>query len=92
MNVEVLIKECIKKVIIDSFGLEGMMFVDIGDDEFLFGDGFGLDLVDVFELMVVLEKDFGIEIDDEEFDLEVFVFVNVFDKFIYELFVGQCVS
>ncbi|MEM1249539.1 MAG: phosphopantetheine-binding protein [Acidobacteriota bacterium] len=85
MNAEVSTKERIKKVIIDSLGLEGMTPADIGDDEALFGDGLGLDSVDALELMVVLEKDFGIEIDDEELDPEVFASVNALERFIHEL-------
>lgn len=85
MSAEISTKERIKKVIIDSLGLEGMTPDDIGDDEPLFGDGLGLDSVDALELMVVLEKDFGVEIDDEELDPEVFASVSSLEKFVHEL-------
>ena len=58
---------------------------EIGDDDPLFGEGLGLDSVDALELMVVLEKDFGVEIDDQELDPEVFASVNSLEKFIQEI-------
>lgn len=85
MQVEESIRTRIKKVIIDSLGLDGMTPDDIGDDDPLFGDGLGLDSVDALELMVVLEKDFGVEIDDQELDPEVFASVSSLEKFIHEL-------
>ena len=79
------IRERIKTVIIESLGLEGMTTDEIGDDMPLFGEeGLGLDSVDALELMVVLEKDFGVQIDSEEVDPEVFATVNSLERFIRE--------
>ena len=85
MSEESSIRERIKTVIIDSLGLEGMTPEMIGDDDPLFGDGLGLDSVDALELMVVLEKDFGVQIDDQELDPEVFASVSSLETFIREL-------
>lgn len=85
MSADDSIRQRIKTVIIDSLGLEGMTPEMIGDDDALFGDGLGLDSVDALELMVVLEKDFGVEIDDQELDPEVFASVRSLEKFIREL-------
>lgn len=79
------IRERIKTVIIESLGLEGMTTDEIGDDMPLFGEeGLGLDSVDALELMVVLEKDFGVQIDSEEVDPEVFATVSSLERFIRE--------
>ena len=79
------IRERIKTVIIESLGLEGMTTDEIGDDTPLFGEeGLGLDSVDALELMVVLEKDFGVQIDSEEVDPEVFATVTSLERFIRE--------
>lgn len=79
------IRERIKTVIIESLGLEGMTTDEIGDDMPLFGEeGLGLDSVDALELMVVLEKDFGVQIDSEEVDPEVFATVTSLERFIRE--------
>lgn len=50
-----------KVFIIEMMNLEDMMLVDIGDDVLFFvEDGFGLDLIDVFELVLVLKKKYGV--------------------------------
>jgi len=79
------IRERIKAVIIESLGLEGMTPEMIADDAPLFGDGLGLDSVDALELLVVLEKDFGVQIDNQEIDPEVFASVASLERFIREL-------
>ncbi|HVS65593.1 MAG TPA: phosphopantetheine-binding protein [Thermoanaerobaculia bacterium] len=79
------IRERIKAVIIESLGLEGMTPEMIEDDAPLFGDGLGLDSVDALELMVVLEKDFGVQIDNQEIDPEAFASVASLERFIREL-------
>ncbi len=78
----------IKRLIIDSLGLEGLTPDDIGDDAPLFGDGegsLGLDSVDALELMVVFERDFGISIDTDEVDAEAFSTVASLERFVDEL-------
>jgi acyl carrier protein len=79
------IRERIKVVIIESLGLEGMTPDMIEDDAPLFGDGLGLDSVDALELMVVLEKDFGVQIDNQEIDPDAFASVASLERFIREL-------
>ncbi len=82
---ELEIRERIKSVIIESLGLEGMTTDEIGDDMPLFGEeGLGLDSVDALELMVVLEKDFGVQMDTENVDPEVFATVASLDAFLSE--------
>jgi acyl carrier protein len=75
----------IKTVIIESLGLEGMTPEMIEDEAPLFGDGLGLDSVDALELMVVLEKDFGVQIDNQEIDPEAFASVASLERFVRQL-------
>lgn len=57
-----LIEELELKVI-DALNLEGMTPADIDKDAPLFGDdGLGLDSIDVLELIVLLEKNYGIRL------------------------------
>ena len=57
-----LIEE-IKTKVIAALNLEGMQPEDIADDAPLFGDeGLGLDSIDVLELIVLLEKEYGIRL------------------------------
>ena len=53
----------LKLKVIDALNLEGMTPEDIDSDAPLFGDaGLGLDSIDVLELIVLLEKNYGIRL------------------------------
>ena len=58
-----LIKE-VKEEIIKALNLEEMTPDDIDENEALFGDGVGLDSIDALELIVLLEKKYGIKLDN----------------------------
>jgi len=72
----------IKRLIVDSLHLEGMKPEMIEDDAPLFGEGLGLDSVDALELVVALEKEFGIRIKSQEIGREVFSSVSTLSQFI----------
>ena len=57
-------KTTLKQQIIDSLNLQGMAPEQIDDNAPLFGDGLGLDSIDSLELMVLLERSYGIKIED----------------------------
>ncbi|MDR1747064.1 MAG: phosphopantetheine-binding protein [Tannerella sp.] len=54
----------LKQEIIKVLNLEGMTPDDISDDSELFGEGLGLDSIDALELIVLLEKNYGIKLKD----------------------------
>ena len=58
------LKTTLKQQIIDSLNLQGMKPEEIDDNAPLFGDGLGLDSIDSLELMVLLERNYGIKIED----------------------------
>lgn len=58
------LKTALKEQIIEALNLQGMSPADIIDDAPLFGDGLGLDSIDSLELMVLLERNYGIKIED----------------------------
>jgi len=72
----------IKRLIVESLNLEGMKPEMIEDDAPLFGEGLGLDSVDALELVVALEKEFGIKIKSQEIGREVFSSVSTLSEFI----------
>jgi acyl carrier protein len=72
----------IKRLIVDSLHLEGMKPEMIEDEAPLFGEGLGLDSVDALELVVALEKEFGIKIKSQELGHEVFSSVSSLSEFI----------
>jgi acyl carrier protein len=55
----------IKQAIVRSLRLP-MTPEEIGDSTPLFGEGLGLDSIDVLELVLELERSFGVSIQDEE--------------------------
>ncbi|HYX26110.1 MAG TPA: phosphopantetheine-binding protein [Thermoanaerobaculia bacterium] len=72
----------IKRLIVESLHLEGMRPEMIEDEAPLFGEGLGLDSVDALELVVALEKEFGIKIKSQEIGREVFSSVATLSEFI----------
>lgn len=74
----------LKEIIVESLHLEGTEPGSIGDREPLFGDGLGLDSVDALELVVALEKEYGIRIRSDEIDPESFATVENLSRFVAE--------
>jgi acyl carrier protein len=66
------IRSNLKKLIVTTLNLDGLTPERIADDEPLFGSGLGLDSVDALELVVALEKEYGISIASHEVDRSVF--------------------
>jgi len=74
----------LKKLIIGTLRLEDVFPEDIEDDGPLFGDGLGLDSIDALELVVALEKVYGVVIPDSEVGEKVFRSVNTLARFVKE--------
>ncbi len=75
----------LKELIIGALNLEGMSPDDIGDDEPLFGDGLGLDSVDALELVVALEKEYGVTIEGQEATRDAFTSVATLARLVERL-------
>lgn len=52
----------LKNQIIEALNLEDMTAQDIDAEAPLFGDGLGLDSIDALELIVLLEREYGIKL------------------------------
>ena len=76
------LKYKLKKQIIEELNLEDIKPEDIQDDAPLFGDGLGLDSIDALELVVLLEKYYGIKITDEEVGKKALASINTMTEFI----------
>ena len=72
----------LKSKIIESLKLQDITPDQIGDDDPLFGDGLGLDSIDALELVVMLEKNYGIVIKDIEEGRPAFQSVRTLAQFI----------
>jgi acyl carrier protein len=64
------LKDDIKRAIVRSLRLP-MAPEDIEDGVSLFGEGLGLDSIDVLELVLEIERTFGVSIGDEQTDARV---------------------
>jgi len=73
----------LKTKIIEALNLEDLTIDEIDNDAPLFGDdGLGLDSIDALELIVLLEKNYGIKITDPKQGKEIFKSVNVMAQYI----------
>ncbi len=79
---EQLIEE-LKKEIIEVLNLEGMTPADIDENAPLFGEGLGLDSIDALELIVLMEKNYGIKLANAEQGKEIFKSVRVMAEYIH---------
>lgn len=78
---EELIKE-IKTNIIEVLNLEDLTPEDIENDAPLFGEGLGLDSIDALELIVMMEKEYGIKLKNPAEGKEIFKSINVMAQYI----------
>lgn len=74
----------LKKEIIEALNLEDITPEDIDADAPLFGSGLGLDSIDALELIVLMEKKYGIKLENPAKGKEVFKSINVMAQFITE--------
>lgn len=75
------LKEQIKQAIVSSLRLP-ISPDEIGDSTPLFGEGLGLDSIDVLELVLELERSFGVSITDEETGTRILRSVDSIAEFI----------
>ena len=73
----------IKEVIVTSLRLQ-IPPAEIADDVTLFGEGLGLDSIDALELVLEIERTFGVAVGDEETAKRVLRSVNSIAEFINE--------
>lgn len=76
------LKDKLKKDIVTYLNLEDINPENIDDNEPLFGQGVGLDSIDALELIVLLEKNYGVKIENAEEGKKVFESVATMAAFI----------
>lgn len=72
----------LKRQIIEFLNLTDLKPEDIKDDEELFGGGLGLDSIDSLELIVLLNREYGITIKDPKEGRKILVDVNTMIDYI----------
>ena len=74
----------LKKEIIEVLNLEEIVPDDIGNEDPLFGEGLGLDSIDALELIVLLEKNYGLKIENAEDGQRIFYSIKTIANYITE--------
>lgn len=72
----------VKQMIIDALRIEGMSPAEIEDDAPLFSEGLGLDSIDALQLVVAMEKEFGVVVPDAATGSTVFASVRAMAAYI----------
>jgi len=78
-------REELKKQLIEELNLEELTVDDIADDAKLFDDdGIGLDSIDALELIVLLEKYYGVKLTNPDEGKEVLESISTMVNYIEE--------
>ena len=72
----------LKQQIIDALNLEEMTPDMIDDNQPLFGEGLGLDSIDALELIVILDKNYGIKLASPAEGKAIFKSINTIAEYI----------
>ena len=72
----------LKEEIIEVLNLEDVKPADIDENAPLFGEGLGLDSIDALELIVLMERNYGIKLKDPSQGKEIFKSVKVLADYI----------
>lgn len=76
------LKRELKQYLIQDLRLEGVRPEEIADEAPLFVEGLGLDSLDAVELVVIIQKHFGVAVRDMEEAKRVFVSISALAEFI----------
>ena len=86
------IRRKLKELLVASLSLEDVTPDQIKDDDPLFGEGLGLDSLDAVEIVVLLQRNFGLEVKDMERGRQIFRSVNTLADYVYENTRGKAAS
>ena len=76
------LREELKHKIIEVLNLEDVSAEEIATDAPLFGGGLGLDSIDALELIVLLDKQYGIKLADPKKGKEIFESIDTMATYI----------
>ena len=76
------LKKQIKEMLVRDLKLQGVNPDEIDDNAALFEEGLGLDSLDAVELVVLVQKNFGVQIEDMDEGQAAFRSINTMAEFI----------
>ncbi len=78
------VRRQLKELLVENLSLEDITPEQISDDEVLFGDGLGLDSLDAVEIVVILQRNWGLEIKDMEQGKAIFYSIDTLARYIVD--------
>jgi len=72
----------LKSKIVEVLNLQDVNPNEIDPDEQLVGGRLGIDSIDVLEMVMMIEQDYGVVIDNKELGAQVFVSLNTMAEYI----------
>lgn len=72
----------LKQQLIEALNLEDITPEEIDAEAPLFGDGLGLDSIDALEIILLLERHYGIKIDNPQQGSKIFFSVKTLAEFV----------
>ena len=76
--------EQLKSQIIEALNFEDLTPADIETDAPLFGEGLGLDSIDALELIMLMDREYGIKLADPKQGKAIFRSVRTMAEYIHE--------
>lgn len=74
----------LKGQLIEQLNLEDVEIADIGNDEQLFGGDLDLDSIDALEIIVLLEREYGLKVENPKEGRKIFESIRTLAEFINE--------
>ena len=77
------VKQTLRRLLVENLSLEGVKPEDITDDMMLFGEGgLGLDSLDGVEVVVILQRHYGLDVKDMQKGREIFQSINTLAPYV----------